>query len=368
MSKFHCFLELPWELQDEIISHAIPPLIVPCHVLAGSITSAGEHSLLSLKLSCRSIYEAVRRVRWVKASSAMHFSPRPRIFSLDPEKDILRVWEMRLPIFSCSRVEKAGGLPVTRLISMTRKLRIALITWTKSLQQSHLSSFQDKAALVRKLKLDKLPHLQELIIVSQSVDMFWSNTGFWTDNSQHGEGEEPSNESQGQHIGITWEANRTRYPGRVIEFLSSYTNTRMMSRPPNYEPLQIGLHGHTASGDMLGGLWAGFRYFEDSHEVWFSPLTWYEVRDIMMVPTTSTTGDEEALFEEHHSQFVARIWIIRSGQAAPKDEPHHRWTKVEYRYGGGDPQWAYKMHLTWEAIWRMVEEQTYGQELYTLSD
>jgi hypothetical protein len=172
MSEFHCFLNLPRELQDEIVSHAIPPLIVPCHVLAGSITSAGEHSLLSLKLSCRSIYEAVCRVRLVKAFSAVQISPRPPIFSFNPEKDTLRVWEMQLPSSSCSRVEKPAGLPVKRLISMTRKLRVAFMSWTSSLRQNHRSTFQDQFAPARKLKLDKLPHLQELIIVSQSVDGF----------------------------------------------------------------------------------------------------------------------------------------------------------------------------------------------------
>lgn len=152
----------------------------------------------------------------------------------------------------------------------------------------------------------------------------------------------------------------------MLEILTSYTSGRMMSRLPNLKPM-IGLHGHTWGGDMFGGIWSGFRYFEETQEVWFSPLTWYEVRDIMMVPATSTTCDEEALFEEHHAQFVARIWIIRSGQAAPKDEPHHRWAKVNYMEGK-EPEWAYKMLFTWEAIWRLVDAQTYGRELYTLRD
>jgi hypothetical protein len=172
MSEFHYFLDLPRELQDEIVSNAIPPLTVPCQFLTGLMISAGEHSLLSLKLSCRSIYEAVQRVRQVKAFSAVHAPPGPPIFSFNPEKDTLRVWEMRLPSSTSSRVENAAGLPVKRLISMTKKLRVAFDLWLKELQPGRDLDFQDPASPSRKLKLEKLPHLQELIIVSPSADRF----------------------------------------------------------------------------------------------------------------------------------------------------------------------------------------------------
>ncbi|KAM0216597.1 hypothetical protein ACHAQD_007832 [Fusarium lateritium] len=316
MSEFHCFLSLPRELRDEIVAHAIPPLVVPCHVQTGSITSAGEHSLSSLKLSCRSIYEAVQRVRQVKGISDATNSPHPHVFSFNPDKDTLRVWEMRLP--RSTRVEDAAGLPVKRLISMTNQM-------------------------------SSVPE----------------NISFWADAPQNGDSVGTSEESRQQHVGIEWKANRTRYPSFKEELLNSRVKHRW--KMWCFEALKIGLHGYTPEKAMLGGFWAGFRYFEESEEVWFSPLSWYEVRDIMMKPATSKTVGEEALYEDHHAQFVARVWIIRSGQAAPKDEPHHRWVKVNFKWAQ-DPDWAYKIWITWEAIWRVVEGQTYGHELYTLQD
>lgn len=172
MSEFRFFLDLPRELQDEIVSNAIPPLTVPCQFLTGLRVSAGEHSLLSLKLSCRSINEAVQRVRQVKAFSAVHRPPGPPIFSFNPEKDTLRVREMRLPSSTSSRVENAAGLPVKRLISITKKLSVSFKLWLDKLNPSAPLDLYDPASPARKLKLDKLPHLQELIIVSPSADRF----------------------------------------------------------------------------------------------------------------------------------------------------------------------------------------------------
>ncbi|KAM0234368.1 hypothetical protein ACHAP5_010090 [Fusarium lateritium] len=327
MSEFHCFLSLPRELRDEIVAHAIPPLVVPCHVQTGSITSAGEHSLSSLKLSCRSIYEAVQRVRQVKGISDATNSPHPHVFSFNPEKDTLRVWEMRLP--RSTRVEDAAGLPVKRLISMTNQMSSISVLGAITLQGLH------------------------------------GNTKFWAEAPQHGESVGTSKESRQRDVGINWKANRTRYPSFEQELLNS--KIKHQWKIWCFESLKIGLHGYTLEKAMLGGFWAGFRYFEESEEVWFSPLSWYEVRDIMMKPATSKTDGEEALYEDHHAQFIARVWIIRSSQAAPKDEPYHRWVKVNYR-GAMDHGWAYKTWITWEAIWRVVENQTYGQELYTLQD
>ncbi|KAM0209456.1 hypothetical protein ACHAQI_006505 [Fusarium lateritium] len=354
MSEFHCFLSLPRELRDEIVAHAIPPLVVPCHVQTGSITSAGEHSLSSLKLSCRSIYEAVQRVRRVKGISDATNSPHPHVFSFNPDKDTLRVWEMRLP--RSTRVEDAAGLPVKRLISMTNQMSSVPVLMAITFHAKSHPNGVDQSLPLKKLKLDKLPHLQELII---------ENISFWADAPQYGDSVGTSEESRQQHVGIEWKANRTRYPSFKEELLNSRVKHRW--KIWCFEALKIGLHGYTPEKAMLGGFWAGFRYFEESEEVWFSPLSWYEVRDIMMKPATSKTVGEEALYEDHHAQFVARVWIIRSGQAAPKDEPHHRWVKVSFKWAQ-DPDWAYKIWITWEAIWRVVEGQTYGQEIYTLQD
>jgi hypothetical protein len=110
--------------------------------------------------------------------------------------------------------------------------------------------------------------------------------------------------------------------------------------PPS-RPL-VGLYGYDKTETTRGGFWAGFLYFQQRKEVWFSPLSAFEVRDAMTVPVADKS--ERKLFEGTHSDFVARVWIIRAGQNPPPTKPHHRWVKVKSA-GAGDPRYTGEIEL-----------------------
>ncbi|KAF4952277.1 hypothetical protein FGADI_6898 [Fusarium gaditjirri] len=130
------FLDLAPELQSRIIEFlilGICPLTVPCDAKTKyqPITSAGEQSLLSLKLSCGMIYTAIKEKRFIEAftiaqpqpsarewhpsQGAIIFPPSRKAFSLDPYRDMLRVWDMKLPHFQAF---PSGNIPVWRLLSV----------------------------------------------------------------------------------------------------------------------------------------------------------------------------------------------------------------------------------------------------------
>ncbi|EWG49023.1 hypothetical protein FVEG_16387 [Fusarium verticillioides 7600] len=129
------FVDLAPELQSmimEFLMLSICPLTVPCAAKTKyyPITSAGEQSLLNLKLSCRMIYNAIKEKRFVEAftivqpqpprtewhpsQGAVIFPPSRKAFSIDPNRDMLRVWDMKLP--HCHRF--SGNIPVRRLLSV----------------------------------------------------------------------------------------------------------------------------------------------------------------------------------------------------------------------------------------------------------
>lgn len=172
------YAKLPRELQLEVIKHAVPPLVVPCVAssrVPENIRSNGEHSLLSLKLSCRDIYYAVNQLRpvlaipihsakrypaliqdWDPVDGDIIYPLSPPVFRFNLELDTLRVWDMQLP-----RVERSKVLPVRRLISMV------MHQWC--FYGPIFSVSRHCAGVVKKLKLDRLPHLQELCIVNQMI-------------------------------------------------------------------------------------------------------------------------------------------------------------------------------------------------------
>jgi hypothetical protein len=123
------------ELQSmimEFLMLSIRPLTVPCDAKTKyyPIASAGEQSLLNLKLSCRMTYNAIKEKRFAEAftivqpqpprreghlsQSAVIFPPSRKAFSIDPNRDILRVWDMKLP--HCHRF--SGNIPARRLLCL----------------------------------------------------------------------------------------------------------------------------------------------------------------------------------------------------------------------------------------------------------
>ncbi|KAF5662669.1 hypothetical protein FHETE_7775 [Fusarium heterosporum] len=282
------FGKLPRELQAEIVSYTILPLILPCtgRNRNSRVTSAGEQSLLSLKLSCRGIYEALRYLRPVEAIGRESRARDIPLFSFDPKNDILRVWDMSLPRAETSGIKTEADFPARRLISM-------------------------------------------------------------------------SDTPLAQRTEIRWKVNRTLYPATPRKFDAL---DRSIPNPTAENFPYIGLYGYEGSLDTKGGYWPGFKYFDATGEVWFTPLTWHEVCHVTMVPLAGDDG-EETLYEDHHAQFIARIWIVRDSQTGPPDEA--RWKRVK-KWEPGMPGWVCAVEMIWLAICQKVERQRWGRVSYKL--
>ncbi|KAF5249437.1 hypothetical protein FANTH_5318 [Fusarium anthophilum] len=258
------FLDLAPELQSMILEFlilSICPLTVPCDAEKkyGPITSAGEQSLLNLKLSCRMIYNAIKAKRLIEAFTivqpqpprrewhpehgAIIFPPSRKAFTIDPYRDILRVWDMKLPRFRCS----SDIFPVKRILS-----------W--------------------------IP-------------------GFCFDDRFRQTGDPPTNDiAPGQHIGEVWNNGATSHPPGPNEYRCPNSGAMVSFEPPA-RPL-VGLYGYDKTETNRGGFWAGFLYYQLKKEVWFSPLSALEVRDATTVPVVDKPEHQDLPPAQPHHRWV----------------------------------------------------------------
>jgi hypothetical protein len=104
----------------------------------------------------------------------------------------------------------------------------------------------------------------------------------------------------------------------------------------------IGRYGYERGHGIVGGLCAGFKYFHETKEYNFAPLSWTDVEPLVMGPYGENGAG--APFDDHTPQFVAKVWIIRQGTTAPKG-----WIKVQYTGPYGDI-WRQQLFKTWNAV------------------
>ncbi|KAF4480054.1 hypothetical protein FAGAP_12212 [Fusarium agapanthi] len=379
------FLDLAPEPQSMIMEFLILnicPLTVPCDAKSKyyPITSAGEQSLLNIKLSCRMIYTAIKgkrfieaftivqpqppRSEWHPSQGAVIFPPSRKAFTIDPYRDILRVWDMKLPRFE----RRSDIIPVKRLLSVWCDKPVyqhsskfdranypgdSLQLWRKkwqgrtnpddprTLRPIRVLSKHDR--LIPELHLAKLAWLDELYIVAKKT------------------GDPPTNGiAPGQHTSEVWNNGATSPPG-PNKYRCPNSGAMVPFEPPA-RPL-VGLYGYDKTETTRGGFWAGFLYYQLKKEVWFSPLSALEVCDATTIPVANKP--ERKLFEGTHSDFVARVWIIRKDQDLPPAQPHHRWVKVKSDQPG-DPRYSGEIELMWSIVVDRVLRQTQGETPYEL--
>ncbi|KAF5592771.1 hypothetical protein FPCIR_5454 [Fusarium pseudocircinatum] len=298
------FVDLAPELQSMIMEFlvlSICPLTVPCDAKTKyyPITSAGEQSLLNLKLSCRMIYNAIKEKRFIEAFTIVQ--PQPHRSEWDPSQGAV--------IFRPSR----------------------------------------KAFTINPF----VPDLQ--------LAKLWI-PGFCFDERFRQTGDPPTNGiAPGQHIGEVWNNGATSPPPGPNEYRCPTSGAMVPSEPPA-RPL-VGLYGYDKTETTRGGFWAGFLYYPLKREVWFSPLSAPEIRDATHVPVADKP--ERKLFEGTHSDFVARVWIIRKDQDLPAAQPHHRWVRVKSDQPG-DPRYTGEIELMWSIVVHRVLKQTQGETPYEL--
>ncbi|KAF9775819.1 hypothetical protein IL306_006045 [Fusarium sp. DS 682] len=350
------FLDFSEKTQLRILEYAIPPLVVPCDAKnknQDTVISEGERSLEPLKLSCRKVYNIIKNMRNVEAfelpirrplgcvfqhdswdviQGPAISSPLRMAFSFDPSVDILRVWNMKLPnVENSQRVSGTAHLPVQRLISM----------WIDQRSRSILPGDGAKRST---------DSIEYWVYKSQSFDERFRQAG-----------DPPTNGiPPGQHIGEPWSNGVMNPPPGPEEYRCPVQGLE------TFEPLEkplIGMYGYDIDKKVRGGFWAGFRYYTATREVWFTPLSWYEVYDAMVVPIVDMR--QAKLFGDTQSDFVARVSIIGPDHETPANETHHRWTRVKNAVHR-DPHYTKYIEATWEIVVERFNKQTQGETPYTL--
>ncbi|KAF5597709.1 uncharacterized protein FSUBG_8359 [Fusarium subglutinans] len=206
------------------------------------------------------------------------------------------------------------------------------------------------------LMLDKLPKLEEYSLIIPAAKQSWTMDGLPQIRPQ-------DNNENPAHVGTKWQFNFYRYH-RLGELHNEVPEGCLMGVPPNFcddshldgtDPSDrpgsipyIGKYGYERSHGIVGGLWAGFKYFQESKEAYFAPLSWTEVEPLVM----GNYGENgtRALFHNHTPQFVSKVWVVRQGTDAPKG-----WIKVR-AVDESDPAWRHQLLKTWNAVRYTLEE------------
>ncbi|KAF9774014.1 hypothetical protein IL306_008066 [Fusarium sp. DS 682] len=350
--KPFAFQKLPRELQLQIVQLATSPKVTPTIETEEEwiqrfrkIQSTSEDSTLALRLSSRGMYNLVKTVQPVEAVTENTETVPSRVkFRINLEDDTLRLfWSYYgLPKFLNSNDSEAP-LPV-------RKLLVYAIHSQDFDEGLSNPEWNPQAPFPKSLKINGLPKLEEFTFMIPVADLSWMIEGLPRVRPQ------PDNESTA-HIGTKWQFNF--YRNYEIEDL--YTDTPEGSPigvPPGFcynihldgnDPSDrlgsipyIGRYGYERSHGIVGGHWAGFKYFQETQEVFFAPLSWTDIEPLVMGPYGANGA--EAVFDNHTPQFVAKIWIIREGTSIPQG-----WIKLEDA-GPHDPKWKHQLRCTWKAV------------------
>ncbi|KAF5611752.1 uncharacterized protein FSUBG_2189 [Fusarium subglutinans] len=382
------FMKFPPEVRLMIIESALPTQIAPCingedaydneegTIRFRAIHATHEDTLLPLKLSCRYIYNAIRQLRPVEAVDGDN---NEVIFRFDFKQDTLRVFDYEMP-FLRSKSGRELPLPVQKLMVMTDETALRdPIEW-------------EGVGLERVMNIHRFPWLKEFSMVCPVAKRAWRIKGFERIGPVIDIHRNPSTELWGSdrysqldpteasltyatkgipaHTGIKWKFNyhynyvinqewntpQGEYLGAPPDFGEDADNRPDGSHPRDqfisdednraFIPY-IGFYGYDRGQCSMGGNWAGFRYFEETGAVFFTPLSWDDVEPLVVGPHGE--NGEKAPWNEHHPQFVARVWIIRKGESVPEGQGQYGWMRVE-EVMDGDPEWKQQLKSTWMMV------------------
>jgi hypothetical protein len=139
--------------------------------------------------------------------------------------------------------------------------------------------------------------------------------------------------------GILWD-----FPNNWDYLSAPEDRSTFSTADARFSATNIGFYGYSRGNISLGGNWAGFRFWDASKTVEFSPLSWPEVEPLI----EEYYSVEERGYHTSHPGFVARVWIIRSNKVVEQTEqPHHHWIEVK-EPGFGDPEWVEQIAATWK--------------------
>ncbi|KAF4944512.1 hypothetical protein FGADI_12630 [Fusarium gaditjirri] len=339
--KPFAFQKLPRELQLRIVEHAIPPMVTPTidpdnHKFC-TIQSTTQQSTLALRLTSRGMFNLVDTVQ--PAVAAYSYSPHA-IFRMNLDVDTLQLFwgSHHLPEFITTNSRR----PVS-----VRKL---LLTCEYHVfgEKDYWYSFQ----LPVSLDIDKLPKLEEFSLIILVAGQEWMIEGLPRVRPQ-------TADASTAHIGTKWQFNYYRYY-ETEDLRNGTTEGSPIGVPPGFcddahldgtDPADragsipyIGRYGYERSHGIVGGHWAGFKYVQHTQEAYFAPLSWNDVKPLVIGPFGE--NGTEALANNHTPQFVVKIWIIREEVAIPPG-----WIKVS-DVGPSGPIWKQTLWKTWEIVAR----------------
>ncbi|KAF4500396.1 heterokaryon incompatibility het-6 [Fusarium agapanthi] len=306
------FMDLPAEIQIQIIQLAIPPMVLPGHLTTGGrIVSTNEHETIrAIMATCHKFRNLLFKTRPLTGRS----STTGQAFTFDPERDILLVKGMNIPAFL-----KSAQVPRLHAVRRLITCRQFPIGWdsTPFTQISLLlrrepwainptehdriyTSYEERLPFQTTFPVaHKLGSLQEMDVVIQTAPG-------WHISTLQRPGPQPEHRRTVpvlgdlklpvHHTGLRW------------------TNPRL-DDDDSFEVPMIGLHGYSKTRRdrrnsrsqeySQGGQWAGFRIYLETEEVEFRPLTWDEVEPIVHRQKQPETGRK--LPDHQDPEFVSRV-------------------------------------------------------------
>ncbi|KAJ4308120.1 hypothetical protein N0V84_012289 [Fusarium piperis] len=355
------FLRLPREIQDKIIKYLLPAMILPTTEepkwtkdrwdFPGTLEPVEHNNCAYLRGSCRPIREIVDRIRPIKSTRGFHF---------DPKRDTLKVWAMRLPDPDpYDQMPCLPGLPVRKLLTVFP----SALNPSSQVSIGVSDPTWNDEPLDMEFNLSFLPMIEEMTLSIQSAGFEWHIEGFQMygpdvvesrgvhDRWGHGGGYGHLRLIAENHFFFRGIKGSTRYrwKGCGDDFFDPLDILTMDSASLSRHAPYIGFHGYSRGTYSLGGNWPGFRYYTDTKEVEFSPLSFSEI--------SFATDRQDTVQREpeggRDAQLVSRVWIIRPGRPAPPVEPHHCWIKVR-KWEMDDPDWIWQVENTWKMVRGML--------------
>ncbi|KAF4450959.1 hypothetical protein F53441_6020 [Fusarium austroafricanum] len=378
------FMRLPEELQIRIIELAISSQITPCiqddqflgSGLLRAIQMTTEDTILPLKLSCRHIYRLIKVSLPVDAVDKYG----QVIFRIDFKRDILRTFAHQIPVFH-DREGQIAPLPVRKPLMVCSEENY------EGAAPNDYVHWDNECPFETAIALDRLPLLEEFNLILQVAESDWRIEGLQREgpqidihrhiltdmwgrdrwNNKYGEAAAAYEEKRiPAHTGIKWKFNYYRYydlydfPDEEESYLGvppGFCDDEDVEMSEAADPRccipYIGFYGYDRGQASMGGNWAGFRCFEETNEVYFTPLAWTDVEPLVMGPHGE--NGREAVWDEHHPQFVARLWIIRKGQSVPEGQGQYAWMRVD-EASQDDPDWKHQLMNTWKVVWSTLSD------------
>ncbi|KAH7259886.1 hypothetical protein B0J15DRAFT_581914 [Fusarium solani] len=356
------FLRLPREIQDEIIKYLLPAMVLPtteelpCYKdkwgFPGTLERIEHKNCAYLRDSCKQIRNIVDRIRPIRST---------RGFRFDPKRDTLKVWEMTIPDSDpYGDGHWDWSIPARKLLTVFPSARNPINGESTGVSDP---IWDEDDNFDMEFDMDTLseyfPMIEEITLVIQSAGWEWHIDGFqmygpdvvdrrhFNDDwgrARVGNLRDRDAEDHFMTRGIRG-STPYRWKGCGSNFFDLLDmQTIEPTRLSWYAPY-IGFYGYSRGTYSMGGNWPGFRYYTDTKEVEFSPLSFSEISfatDRQDTPKREPEGGRDA-------QLVSRVWIIRPGRPAPPVEPHHCWVKME-EWEEGDPDWIWQVANTWKMV------------------